>query len=817
MHRYDFGEDKPDAALDRLTRIAARAFCAPISTISLGGPQGQCFVSRYGIDLRSTHSEYAFCAHALSSDDLFVVCDACQDPRFAANPIVTGVPGIRFYLGAPLKTHDGYRIGAICVLDTKPHLEPPEADLCDLLKDLADEAMELLERHREKRELELLRDRLLAEAERTRQVREEANTWQQRAIHALEAGQMGYWERDSRTDKVSFSPLLEDVLGLNHKTFDGSMEQFLQNVHPDDRSTLLNAIAESMHSNKNYRAKYRVSKPDGSERWITSTGTYQKDAEGRFAGAYGVSWDCTASELAASKLRMSEQLFRVLSETAAIGIFQTDDRANIVYANPKLSAINGVPEKALLGHGWLQFIHPEDRDRLKAEISDATRKLVTAEFEHRILSPDGTVRWVHVQSVPLTDQHGKLVSKVGTLNDVTQMRQMVDDLKRAKDAAEVANRAKDLFLANVSHELRTPLNGVLGMSDLLLDTGLNAEQLEMAEIMRQSARGLLSVVNDMLDLSRIEAGHLSIDYEPFDLRRTVFQTVSLFRADAHRKGVSVAIHYSPELRDCYIGDAARIRQILTNYLSNAMKFTLQGDIGIEVTGENKGSLIEVRLAVHDGGSGIDPTDQKRLFQPFSQVDSSSTRSNGGAGLGLAICKRLAELMGGAVGVESSPGEGSTFWVRVQLQPATAGLEPVAPRHHATAEGDARVLVVEDNPINQKVAVGALSRLGWPTDVAENGEAAIALCKAKQYAIVLMDCQMPEMDGYAATRWIRVWENSEGRPNVPIVALTAHAMAGEKERCLEAGMNDHLAKPIGLEELRDTLDRWAVAPTSGATK
>jgi CheY-like chemotaxis protein len=404
------------------------------------------------------------------------------------------------------------------------------------------------------------------------------------------------------------------------------------------------------------------------------------------------------------------------------------------------------------------------------------------------------------------------------VDDITVQRQMMQDLTQAKEAAEVANRAKDLFLANVSHELRTPLNGVLGMSELLVEAGLTGEALEMAETVRDSARGLLSVVNDMLDLSRIEAGRLTIDSLPFHLPSAIQQTVSLFRAQARNKGISLVVDYAPDLPVSFRGDPGRIRQILTNYLSNALKFTQAGEIRLEAraeAGQSDAGTVAVLLSVRDCGMGIPVEAQKKLFQAFSQVDSSSTRRNGGVGLGLAICKRLAELMQGSVGVTSAPGAGSTFWVRLPLvcddkaRSETAAGPIVLPapgaRTHSLGQ---RVLLVEDNPVNQKVAMGALRRLGWEADVAENGLTAIELCQANDYTVVLMDCQMPEMDGYAATRRIRAWEKSRGRPSVPIVALTAHAMNGDKEICLAAGMNDYLAKPLGLEELRDALDRWA---------
>jgi PAS domain S-box-containing protein len=818
LYRYDVLDTAPEPSFDRLTRMAARAFDAPLSLISLVDRERQFLKSHQGLENFASLDncaileprEVSFCSHAILTNEITVVCDAAADSRFADNPLVTGDTHIRFYAAAPLRTKEGFHLGTICVLDQQPRPAPDGKQLA-LLGDLADEVMEQLEIRWHKR-------RFAAESRHLASSRENIQKAQQRAMQALESGHMGYWDRDAETDLITFSPVLEEMLGLDHDSYDGSVDGWMQHVHPDDRPVILSRIAQARRDGKNYEIKYRPLTKDGSERWITSTGTYLKDAQGRFAGAHGVSWDSTQSELAARKLRMSEELFRILSDSAPIGIYRTDAASNLIYANATLARYNGVPAEELLGKGWMRWVHPEDLEGLLKLL--ATDSKGSREHEHRLLPPDGSVRWVRARTTILKDQNGNPLGKVGTVDDITAERQMLADLRKAKETAEVANRAKDMFLANVSHELRTPLNGVLGMSELLMESGLSAEQLDMAEIVRDSARGLLSVVNDMLDLSRIEAGRLAIEYRPFHLPSVMQQTISLFRAQAVGKGITLVLHYAEGLPESFLGDPGRIRQILTNYLSNALKFTPAGEIRIEARAEMPDHAtadpVEVLLSVQDCGLGISPEAQRKLFQPFSQVDASSTRRNGGVGLGLAICKRLAELMHGAVGVSSTSGQGSTFWVSLPLVPQPLPVVKTDPPAKTRGVGapSSRVLLVEDNLVNQKVAVGTLRRLGWTADVADNGLTAVELCKANDYAVILMDCQMPEMDGYAATRRIRDWEASQGRANVPIVALTAHAMTGDKELCLAAGMNDYLAKPLGFEELREALERWtAVSMTT----
>jgi len=337
----------------------------------------------------------------------------------------------------------------------------------------------------------------------------------------------------------------------------------------------------------------------------------------------------------------------------------------------------------------------------------------------------------------------------------------------------------------------------------------------MAETIRESGRSLLTLVNDMLDVGRIEAGKIKIERLPFDLPVIISRTVAVMESEAREKSLSVRVTYPADLPISYSGDPHRIEQIVLNFLSNAIKFSSSGEIRIVASGEPSQNAqdksgdtrsTEILLSVTDRRLGIDPEAQKKLFRPFSQVDGSSTRRNGGIGLGLAISKRLAKLMGGSVGVNSAPGQGSTFWLRLPLTSSSEKRASEIRSTHIATRFSGRVLLAEDNPVNQKVAVGALRKLGLEVDIAQNGLLALDLFRSNQYRMVFMDCQMPELDGFAATRQIREWEQRESRPNTPVVALAAHAMIGDRERCLAVGMNDYLVKPFGLEELRSTINR-----------
>jgi signal transduction histidine kinase len=406
--------------------------------------------------------------------------------------------------------------------------------------------------------------------------------------------------------------------------------------------------------------------------------------------------------------------------------------------------------------------------------------------------------------------------------DVSERRLIQAELTRARDAALAASKAKGEFLATMSHEIRTPLNAVIGLTGLLLDMDLTPGQREYAELIRTSGDELLEMVNGILDFSGIESGGLTLDLAEFDLRQTIEESLSPFLSQAREKGLHLLITVDAAVPPRLVGDAARIGEILANLARNAVEFTERGSIFVRVSaaGTNEGSAL-LRIEVEDTGLGISPEDQTRLFEAFTQVDGSMARRHGGIGLGLAMCARLVSLMQGQIGVDSKPGRGSTFWFTVNLAFASGAETPRTVRRRETTgalstpphPGTPRVLLAEDNRVNQRLTLAQLSKLGYRADVVMNGQEALDALEGVAYDVILMDCQMPGLDGLEATRRIRHAEiekstSSKSMCHVHIIALTANAMPGDRELCLGAGMDDYVVKPIRIEALQAALERAA---------
>ena len=471
--------------------------------------------------------------------------------------------------------------------------------------------------------------------------------------------------------------------------------------------------------------------------------------------------------------------------------------------NPAFTRTLGHSEEEMLARPFADFIHPGDRAATLEEVEKLRLGVPVVDFENRYKCSDGSYRWLAWRSISMPDQ--------GTIYAVARD---VTEKKKAQHALEQADRARSEFLRNMSHEIRTPMNGIIGLSNLLLKGDLGSEERRWAERIETSAGGLLRVIDDILDFSKIEAGKLSIEEVDFSLHRTLDDVISLLGPRAQGQGVEIGLEVAGDVPDALRGDPTRLRQVLFNLVGNAIKFTERGRVIVEVTCEDEtpAEAATIRFAVSDTGIGISETALPRLFEPFTQEDSSTSRRFGGTGLGLTISRRIVELLGGEIDAESTPGKGSTFRFELTFplseqpaEPAKAASQP--PTVSQDQRRRQRVLVAEDDDVNQLVALRTLKDLGYRAEAVGNGAAVLEALARRRFDAVLMDCQMPELDGYEATRRLR---RQRGGHRLPVVALTAHSLREDRERCLAAGMNDYLPKPFHQDSLSRVLDRWLPA-------
>ncbi|MBV8647732.1 MAG: PAS domain S-box protein [Paludibacterium sp.] len=599
-------------------------------------------------------------------------------------------------------------------------------------------------------------------------------------------------------EKLFISDGIETLSGWPKELFISGEKTVLELVHPDDRERARLAIYQALARRLPYVVEYRIQRQDGTERWVSESASGVFGPAGQADFIDGVILDITAS-----KLRNAEFESIVHAISRAMAVVEFDMQGYIVDANDHFLRLSGYARDELIGihHGVFWVAEGNGSNNL-ATLWQALRRGEFCSGEYARRSKNGELIWVYSHYNPILGADGKPYKVLGFVVDLTERKQLEISLLGAKERAEAATAAKSAFLANMSHEIRTPMNAIIGYADLLLDTPLETSQRQHLETIEQSARSLLGLLNDILDTAKLEQGAFQLEHEPFSMHQVCQGVIDALFLSATAKGLQLRLDYPAYMHDIYIGDAFRLRQVLLNLIGNAIKFTEHGYVDLKASND-QGPVI---LTISDSGMGMSAETLAKIFAPFVQAEASTGRRFGGTGLGTTISRQLVEKMGGQIEVESTLGQGSVFRVIVPLPRGSQAAALKAPPALASALPALHILIADDVPANLKLIQLLLKRKGHTVETATDGAEALALARAEHFDIILMDVQMPNMDGLEACRQIRQWESEQDRPAVPILALTASVLHEDKAAADDAGMNGFVTKPINLADLEAEIAR-----------
>ena len=654
-----------------------------------------------------------------------------------------------------------------------------------------------------------------------RKAEQEANEHRRLYELAIKGSDLTVFDLDFKTDQLFASPGYYQMMGKPLPTGPRKVADFLAAVHPDDlasvQKTLRDPVIQADEPGPHKQHKiFRLRHSEGQYLWVEGSGEVLCDAEGRPARISGTLRNITDKLRIEQEARQAGLRAQMALRVAGLGVWELDVASDSLQLDTTMASILRRPEmvgEKLSHEEVMAYTHPEDEEEVREQVaqiySGVVEQLV---LEHRIRAADGNTVWIKVFIRALErGEDGKPLRTVGIVEDLSQQKLAEDTLKAALARAEAASEAKSQFLANMSHEIRTPLNGVLGIAQLLALTELNDRQKEFVQTIRSSGRALLSIIEDILDLSKIEVGKLKLVRRPVRPADVISETVQAHRPDAERKSLPLQLSLAPEIECVAMVDANRLRQVLSNLLSNALKFTDAGEVRVQAWFEPTG---RIRVEVHDTGPGLSETVQKRVFGRFEQADMSHSRSHEGSGLGLAIARELVLLMGGEIGVISSPGHGACFWFDFPAPAASCNDDPQeAPPVRLLAEGsaqDKRVLVVDDQEVNRDVTAEMVRQGGYEPVVASSGGEALELLRAEAFDAVLMDLHMPGMGGEEAIRRIRAGEAGEAA--IPIYVVSADATVETRSRVQTLEVEGYFSKPVELNALVSALNEltpeWA---------
>jgi len=675
----------------------------------------------------------------------------------------------------------------------------------------------LLERLEQQKQIE--DNKRFLEQEVARRTKESEHKTRQLQL-AMAGAKIGFWDWYPKSGKVEYSPEWYRILGYKPEETTPDYDFWEKRIHPDDRDAVMADLQKHLEGKTDiFSNDHRLLSKSGQWIWVTGRGSVTESGQdGSPTRITGMMLDITESKAAQEALARSEERLRLHMETSPAGITVVDAGGNLQFANPRAEQILGLNKSDLLSRtyddpAWKITCaegKPFPGEELPFNLVKRTMQPVYG-MEHAIEWPDGQRVLLSINAAPLVDKHGNFDGMAVALEDITERRKAEAELLAAKEAAEAASHAKSNFLANMSHEIRTPLNGILGMLQLMQTTDLSKEQSEYAKAAMTSGHRLTRLLSDILDISKVEAGKMEILYKSFDLGEIMDTIMHLFTPAADQKGLALSMEQDPRIPRTLRGDAVRLQQVLSNLVGNAIKFTDAGsvDFSAYLLPSSARDRHHVLFTVTDTGDGIPDELLRGLFEPFTQAETDYRRKAQGAGLGLTITKGLVELMGGDMAVSSEVDVGTSMYFAIPLKQAEE--ERAAPEAYASRPGrrnNFNVLLAEDDKVSNDVAARMLEKSGCRVETVEDGAQAISKLKDRRFDLVLMDVQMPVMDGLEATRAIRSGRAGQDAKDIPIIAMTAYAMSGDREKILAAGMDGYLPKPVDMLNLQRALAKAA---------
>jgi len=779
-----FGVDLSMTVIERATRIANGLFDDGYAIVIMMH-EGQFWRSRYadnGVPVYDPVAE----AIVASGKPLWVE-DATRHPVYAHNPLVKGPPFLVSYVGAPIRLANGATPGVLCVTGNTPR--PYDKAKLDRLGDIADFLADEWER---------------AQAKRAHsQSSVERDAARAMLIELVRSLPMSLVLTDHNMGVIAHSEVWASNLQLDpERTLTRSIFDLAPSVYAPWINELEACLSEGQPVSVE---QLRTQRQDGRTAWFNTQVKAWRDSSGKIGGLMIAADDITKLVETLEQAERTEERLKLALGLADIHVWEMDYQRRELFKTGDESLFFEEPcTYPQLFKDIYVTIDPRDRPGVEEQWRRHVEEGAPYRPTYRLNRADGKEIWAETACSLQLDENGKPHRLVGALQNITNRKLAEQALVRAKDQAEAANLAKSTFLTTMSHEIRTPLNGVLGMAQVMAAAELSDVQRERLRVIRESGESLLAILNDVLDLSKIEAARLELEEAPFDVGELARGAHAAFSGVASQKGLAFDLTIEDAAQGTYLGDSTRVRQILYNLVSNALKFTQHGEVKVTIRAADAG----LALTVSDSGIGIAPERLGQLFEKFEQADASVTRRFGGTGLGLAICRELAQLMGGSVTVESRQGEGSTFTAALPLKRVTTPAEAPVLRDVADqSEGlpTLRVLAAEDNAINQLVLRTMLQQAGVDPTIVADGRQAIEAWELAEWDVILMDIQMPEMDGLSATRAIREREGQTGRRRTPIIALTANAMAHHVSEYAASDMDSFVAKPIEVSRLFAAMD------------